>query len=326
MTLLVVVALSSSTFSSPALVRGRHNIREYHRGCVATIGSFDGVHLGHQQLLKGLKAQASALGCRSMAIFLEPQPLEFLALERAPARLMRFRDKVEALFAQGIDQVCALSFNGQLSELSATEFIEQILVEELAIRHLVIGDDFRFGHDRKGDFDYLKREGSRLGFGVSDTDTHTLGDDRISSTRVRQALKDGDFAGARQLLGQGFMLKGRVSYGKQLGQQIGFATANIRLHRFVSPLSGVYAVRLKTAAGQWLEGVANVGRRPTVASTHEVVLEVHLFDFNEDIYGTNVSVEFFKKIRDEQKFESIDQLKSQIERDAQSARRYFEPN
>jgi riboflavin kinase/FMN adenylyltransferase len=261
-----------------------------------------------------------------MAIFLEPQPLEFLALERAPARLMRFRDKVEALFARGIDQVCALNFNQQLSKLSAAEFIEQILVEELAIRHLVIGDDFRFGHDRKGDFDYLKREGSRLGFGVSDTSTYTLVDDRISSTRVRKALEDGDFAAAHQLLGQGFMLKGRVSYGKQLGQQIGFATANIRLHRFVSPLSGVYAVRLQTAAGQWHQGVANVGRRPTVTSTHEVVLEVHLFDFNQDIYGTNVSVEFFKKIRDEQKFGSIEELKSQIERDAQAARRYFEPN
>ncbi len=305
------------------LIRGLHNLRDQHRGCVATIGNFDGVHLGHQRVLRQANDQARQLGLPSVAMIFEPQPLEFLAPERAPARLMRFREKVKGLFAAGIDRVCCLRFNRHLSSLTANEFVHQVLVDKLGVRHLVVGDDFRFGSDREGGFELLQERGQALGFDVRSTDTFTLAGERVSSTRIRQCLAEGDFAQAELLLGKPYEITGHVVYGKQLGRQLGLPTANVELHRFRSPLNGVFAVRASVAGRSDLMGAANIGLRPTVNGSNRLILEVHLIDFNQTIYGQFLTVAFCHKLRSEKKFNSLDELKHQIQADVQHTRDFF---
>jgi len=304
-------------------IRGLHNLRPAHRGCVATIGSFDGVHLGHQAILRQLIDTARQRQLPTVAIVFEPQPHEFFSADKAPARLMRLREKVNALWASGVDRVVCLHFNQQMRSLSAEDFIQRILVDGLDIKHLVVGDDFRFGCDRRGDFALLQHKGQELGFSVSDTHTLEIDGARVSSTRIRQLLEAGDFAEAAKLLGKEYSIHGRVVYGKQLGRQLGVPTANVDLRRYRSPLHGVFAVTVTFVDGEVVQGVANIGVRPTVDGSKKPLLEVHLFDFGRSIYGAVIDVVFKRKLRDEQKFASLDELKTQLQTDIAQARDFF---
>lgn len=291
-------------------------------GCVATIGNFDGIHLGHQAVLNQLAMKGDALGLPVVVITFEPQPNEFFSPTNAPARLSRFREKIEALRCYAIQQLCVLRFNQKLAQMSAQVFIDELLVRGLNVRYLVVGDDFKFGKDRQGDFELLKQVGKEHGFQVVNMHTFTIDNKRVSSTRVRQALKAGDLVQAEKLLGRPYRMSGRVAHGDKRGRTMGFPTANIHLHRRKVPLSGVYAVQLFGIEDEPIQGVANVGLRPTVGAEC-ALLEVHLFDFNRDIYGEHVQVHFLRKLRDEQKFESLDLLIAQIDLDCQQARHYF---
>ncbi|MDO6424677.1 bifunctional riboflavin kinase/FAD synthetase [Saccharophagus degradans] len=301
-----------------------------HKACVVTIGSFDGVHLGHQQLLRQVVAQAAHLQLPSVVIVFEPQPHEFFSKENAPARLMRLREKVQALFAAGVDKVLCLRFNQQLRNLTANDFVEQVLVKGLGVKYLVVGDDFKFGCDRSGDFAALQQQGEKHGFSVVDTQTQLAttehdGTDRISSTRIRALLETDKFDQAAALLGAPFSVAGRVVYGKQLGRTLGFPTANIGLGRYRSPVNGVYGVVL-IANGQRYNAVANVGVRPTLGGRNKPILEVHALTPTGNLYGEFVRVEFKFKIRQEMKFTSLDALKNQIADDVSAAKRYFQSN
>ena len=304
-------------------IRGLHNLRPEHKGCVATIGSFDGVHLGHQVILQQLIQVARTQGLPAVVIVFEPQPHEFFAGDKAPARLMRMREKLDALWAAGIDKVLCLNFNETLRNLSAEQFIERVLVQGLAIKHLVVGDDFRFGCDRKGDFALLQTKGAECGFAVTDTHTLEVDGERVSSTRIRHLLEMGDFVQAEKLLGKPYGIYGRVVYGKQLGKQLGVPTANVNLRRYRSPLHGVFAVTAIFTDGTQVQGVANIGVRPTVNGLKKPLLEVHLFNFSRTIYGEVIDVVFHHKVREEKKFASLDELKVQLQTDISQARKFF---
>ncbi len=304
------------------LIRGAHNLRPEHRGCVATIGNFDGVHLGHQAVLGQLAEKADDLGLPGVVIIFEPQPMEYFAPDKAAARLSRFREKVHALRRYSVDRVLVLRFDQQFAALSASEFIEQVLVQGLDVRYLVVGDDFRFGHGRSGDFDLLCEAGRQHDFEVVNMHTFYINDERVSSTRIREALLAGKLHEAEQLLGRPYRMSGRVAHGHKRGRSINYPTANIHLHRHTTPIMGVYAVEMFGIAGEPLAGVANIGSRPTVDGTR-TLLEVHLFDFDRDIYGCHVDIQFVEKIRDEQRFDSFEQLRAQIDKDAEQARRIF---
>lgn len=291
-------------------------------GCVATIGSFDGVHLGHRAILQQLTDKSAEYGLPSVVMIFEPQPQEFFSGEQAPARLMRLREKVEAFLEAGVDRIFCLQFNRSLRSLSANDFIDQVLVSGLGVHCLVVGDDFRFGHDRSGNYQLLTRAGEHYGFEVLDTHTLEYQDERISSTRIRQALERADFVLAENLLGKPFQIQGRVVYGQQLGCQLGIPTANVHLYRYRAPLSGVYVVEV-LLNGRRLPGVANVGVRPTVGDLVKPVLEVHLLDFDEQLYGQRIHVEFKSKVRDEAKFSSLDDMVKEIHNDIAVARHYF---
>jgi riboflavin kinase/FMN adenylyltransferase len=303
-------------------IRGQHNLRSSHYGCVATIGNFDGVHLGHQAIFRQLAEKAVNLRLPTMVITFEPQPQEYFAGDSIPPRLMRLREKLLALQAQSVDCVLCLKFDRRLANLSARRFIQDLLVTKLGVRYLVIGDDFRFGYQREGDFTLLRQAGQEYGFQVVNTQSHILDGERVSSTRIRNALGQGHLELAARLLGRPYAICGRVAHGDQRGRTLGFPTANIHLHRKMTPLSGVYAVLLHGVAQNPLPGVANIGSRPTVNGTR-AQLEVHLFDFNKDIYNHYVQVDFLHYLRPEQRFESLDRLRQQIQRDSQQARRFF---
>lgn len=304
------------------LIRGLCNLRPRHRGCVATIGNFDGVHLGHQAVLGQLAEKAAELDLPSVVITFEPYPQEFFAKSAVPPRLTRFREKIQALRRFSVDRVLCLPFNRTLSETSAQDFIQRILVEGLGVRYLVVGDDFRFGHRRQGDFAMLKEAGAQYGFQVVNRHTFSIDGARVSSTRIREALARGDLNSAGKLLGRPYRMCGRVASGDQRGRTIGFPTANIYLHRKASPVQGVFAVEVFGLDAEPLPGVANVGTRPTVDGTR-ALLEIHLLDFAQDIYGRYVQVDFLHKLRDEQKFASLDELKRQITVDERQARGFF---
>lgn len=306
-----------------AFIRGLHNLRPWHRGCVATIGSFDGVHLGHQAILRQLLAVARQHQLPAVVIIFEPQPHEFFSGDKAPARLMRLREKIQALLAAGVERVFCLQFNEQLRSLSAEEFIEKILLDGLGIKHLVVGDDFRFGCDRRGNFALLQSVGAERGFGVTDTCTLEVDGVRVSSTRIRQLLEQGDFAGVEKLLGRPYSISGRIVYGQQLGRKLGVPTANVHLRRYKSPLHGVFTVTVTFADGSVHNGVANVGVRPTVNGVKKPLLEVHIFDFARTVYGAMINVAFHTKLRDEQKFNSLDELQAQLQTDIAQAKQFF---
>lgn len=306
------------------LIRGWHNLRSEHRGCVLTIGNFDGVHRGHQTVLRQLGAAGQAYQLPSLLITFEPQPLEYFVPERAPPRVTRFKEKMMVLRTLPIDRVLCLRFNGRLANLSPEVFIEELLVGALGARHVVVGGDFRFGRHRRGGIPMLEQAGRRFGFDVAPMETCTIDGRRVSSTWVRAALESGDFAAAQQLLGRPFRLCGRVVAGDGRGRGLGFPTANIVLHRKSVPVAGVHVVRVYGVADRPLPGVANIGTRPTVdGSRSSALLEVHVLDFAQDLYGREVEVEFLSRLRAEQRFESVEALTAQIVRDTNEARAYF---
>jgi riboflavin kinase/FMN adenylyltransferase len=301
------------------LIRGLSQLRHKHRGCVATIGNFDGVHRGHQAILQQLKMRAEFLHIPTTVVIFEPQPFEFFAPQESPARLTRLREKILAMQRYAVDRILSIRFDEEFAHSSAIDFIDKVLIDGLQVRHLVIGDDFCFGQKRSGNFAILQESSAQHGFTIESQPTFMIGNERVSSTRIRNALARGDLAESTLLLGRPYTLCGRVRRGEQFGRQIGFPTTNIFLYRRISPLTGVFAARMYGVEDKPLSGVANLGMRPTVGGD-ELLLEVHLFDFNKFIYGKYVEVEFVEKIRDEQRFSSIDALKNQIETDVERAK------
>jgi len=305
------------------LIRGLHNLRPEHRGCVATIGNFDGVHLGHQAVIGQLGEEAGRLHLPSALITFEPQPMEYFRPQQAPARLTKMREKVEALRRFHIDRLLLLPFTRKLAQMRADSFIQRVLVDGLGVKYLVVGDDFRFGKDRAGDFAMLQAAGREHGFAVVNMHTFQIEGERVSSTRVRHALNTGDLARAEQLLGRTYRMSGRVAHGKKLGRELGFPTANIHVHRKATPLQGIFVVEVFGIEGEPLPGVASLGTRPTVDGK-TTILEVYLFDFDRDIYGAHLQVSFLHKLRDEVRYTTLDALKIQIAKDVQNAQAYFQ--
>jgi riboflavin kinase/FMN adenylyltransferase len=290
-------------------------------GCVATIGNFDGVHLGHQAVFTELSKQAEKFNVPSVVITFEPQPQEFFAKNKSPARLTKLREKIAVLSKLPIDYLLYLTFNQLIANLKAKDFIQKILLENLNIRHLIVGDDFHFGENREGNFTTLQMAGKKFNFTVADTLTLNLNNERISSTRIRQALNKGNLNLATKLLGRSYSMCGRIAHGNKIGRTIGFPTANVYLNRLKSPLNGVFAVYMHRLKKNPIAGIANLGTRPTLDKDKKsLLLEVHLFDFDENIYGHYVEVQFIKKLRSEQKFASFDDLKTQIKQDIKQAR------
>jgi len=307
------------------LIRGLQNLRPEHHGCVATIGNFDGVHLGHQAVIGQLAEKGSELNLPTLVMVFEPQPLEVFKGDQAPARLTRFREKLRALARFAVDRLLCIRFSDTFAKMSAESFIQDILVKGLGVKYLVVGDDFRFGAGRKGDFEMLQRAGNEYGFEVANLHSFRIGGERVSSTLIRQALAAGNMENAEKLLGRPYRMCGRVAHGDKIGRTLGIPTANIYLHRKVSPVQGIYIVEVFGLKGEPLQGVASVGNRPTVGGT-KPLLEVYIFDFDDDIYGKYLNIDFLHKIRDEEKFESLDELKKWIEDDIVKARTWFARN
>jgi len=305
-------------------IRGLHNLQDRHRGCVATIGNFDGVHRGHQAVIGQLAAKAAAMHLPSTLIIFEPQPRElFHKNSEVPSRLTRLREKLQALRSQAVERVLCLRFDEWLASLPPEEFVQRILVDGLGLRSLVIGDDFRFGARRAGDFALLQQLGLRHGFEVVPTQTFMLDGERVSSTRLRAALADGDLELAERLLGRPYRICGRVAHGEKLGRTLDVPTANIQLHRLVTPLHGIFVVEVFGIHREAIPGVASIGSRPAVGGTR-TLLEVHLFDFDREIYGKYLQVDFLHKLRDEQNFSSLDDLKRAMKQDIRQARDWFD--
>jgi riboflavin kinase/FMN adenylyltransferase len=306
------------------LIRSLYNITPEDQGGVVTIGNFDGVHLGHQALLRETVKRARELGVPSVVMTFEPHPFEFFGKGNAPiARLTRLREKFREIEKCGIDRVIIITFNQSVASLSASDFVRIYLAESLRPQHVVVGDDFHFGCQRQGNFDLLTELGKGYGFTVSAMHTLMLGGERVSSTRVRQVLHAGDHQQAGELLGRPYSMLGRVRGGNQLGRQWGFPTANIFLHRAKTPVMGIFTVLVHGVADHPWPGAANLGVRPTVDGTR-TLLEVHLLDFNEQIYGRYVEVEFCEKLRDEIRYPTIEELKEQIAKDVAVSRTYFQ--
>ncbi|MGR5501037.1 bifunctional riboflavin kinase/FAD synthetase [Vibrio sp. DNB22_10_4] len=301
------------------LIRGIHNLKNQHHGCVLTIGNFDGVHLGHQRVLSQVKQRASLLGLPAVVMTFEPQPMELFAKDRAPARLTRLRDKYELLEKMELDRLLCVNFNQRFASLTAESFIRDLLVDKLGVKFLVIGDDFRFGKGREGNFEMLQKAGDEFGFEVVNTASFLVEETRVSSTAIRQALANDELDASAEMLGRHYTLSGRVAHGQKLARGFGFPTANISLKRYVVPVRGVYAVQVFGVDDKPLPGIANVGKKPTVAGTTPD-LEVHIFDYEGNLYGQQIEVALLHKIRDEKKFESLELLKQQIELDADVAR------
>jgi len=305
-------------------MRITHGFRSLGTPHAVTIGNFDGLHLGHQAMLARLQDVARARGLPSCVLSFEPHPREFFAPEQAPARLSSLREKAECLQRRGIDRLHVFRFDRAFASLSAEAFIDQVLGTTLQARYVLVGDDFRYGARRAGDFALLKQAGERLGFDAEHLPTVEVAGERSSSTAVRQALAAGELEHAARLLGRPYSISGRVVHGDKLGRDIGFPTANIQLKHNRPPLMGIFAVELYGLNGAPLPGVASLGKRPTVKGADAVpVLEVHLFDFNADIYGRRVRVDFLHKLRDEEKYPDLDTLVAQIRRDVDNAKHYL---
>jgi riboflavin kinase/FMN adenylyltransferase len=309
------------------LVRGLHNLGAATRartpapspGCAVAIGNFDGVHLGHQALIRAARTRAAELGVASSVLTFEPYPREYFDPANAPARLMRLREKCAALASLGVDRLVVARFDARLQTQRPAEFVERVLMRGLGARHVVVGEGFRYAARREGNVESLREAGGRHGFGVDAVPAVTLDGERVSSTRVRAALAAGDLDAARRLLGRPFRLSGRVIGGERLGRTLGYPTANLRLHRERLPLQGIYAVRVGGIGPRARDAVASLGTRPTVAGV-EPLLEVHVFDFDGDLYGCRLDVDFVAKLRDEEKFGSLDALVVQMDADARLAR------
>lgn len=302
------------------IIRGLSDLKSFDSGCVATIGNFDGVHLGHVAVIQNLEKQGRRLGLPVVVILFEPQPLEYFQPQQVPARLSSLREKVLRLSQWPVDRVFLIRFNQAFATVEPEAFIKDYLIDGLQIQYLVIGDDFRFGKQRRGDFEMLKSAGQQAGFSVKDTRSFLVGEQRVSSTQIRLALQQGDLMQAQQLLGRPYSVCGRIAHGDKRGRSIGFPTANIRMMRKNTPVHGVFAVTMTGINDTAMPGVANVGVRPTAGGGSVVWLETHLFDFSDDIYGRMVEVHFHQKIRDECRFDSFDELVLQIPLDINCAR------
>lgn len=294
------------------------------QGSVVCIGAFDGLHLGHRALVRHAAARASALGLPLVALSFEPLPREFFAPAAPPPRLLLPRAKFEGLRALGAEVTGLLRFDARMVAMSAEAFVRKVLVERLHAREVWVGPAFRFGHGRAGDIATLHALGDTLGFSAHEIEPVLLDGDRVSSTRVRGALQAGDFALAARLLGRPYAIGGRVVRGNQLGRTLGYPTANLRFDRKVPALSGIYAVRVHGIAAQAWPAVASFGTRPTVDG-REPLLEAHLFDFEGDLYGRRIEVEFVARLRDEEKFPDLPTLVAQMHRDAAQARHMLIP-
>lgn len=306
------------------LIRGFAHQLPFPNGCVLTIGNFDGVHLGHRAVIENLARRGRELNLPTAIMLFEPQPLEYFLTDNAPSRLMRLREKILALSKLPVENVVIVRFNRTLANYEPEQFIEDILLKKLNVKHLVIGDDFHFGKARRGNFNLLKEHGEKLGFSIEKSTSFRLTDVRVSSTKIRDALNADDLQLARELLGQQYSICGRVAHGDKLGRTLGFPTANIKLLRRNTPIRGVFAVTMTGIDNQVFQGVANVGIRPTIDGNRKVILETHLFDFNQDIYGRYVSVQFQHKLRHEMRFNSLEQLQKQIRLDIEAAKVFFE--
>ena len=307
------------------LIRGIHNLKDFHHGSVLTIGNFDGVHKGHQAILKRLVECAKQYQLPATVMIFEPHPAEVFSPETAPSRLSRLREKLELLKSYGVDRVMIMKFDHQTAAMPAEDFIKKLLVEQLGVKYLIVGDDFHFGNQRQGDYELLKSRSVEFGYGLERTATLMFSAERISSTAVRTALESNNLVKAKSLLGRDYELLGKVVHGQKRGRTIGFPTANVFLHRNKCPLNGVFAVSVdmpNRPIQQHINGVANLGTRPTVNGTR-LQLEVHLFKWSEDIYAQTIRVKFLDYIRSEEKFASFEHLRQQIDRDVIQAKSYF---
>ncbi len=301
------------------LVRGLQNLSRPTQGCVLTVGNYDGVHLGHQQMIGALKVRAADLGAAATVLVFEPSSKEFIDPDDAPPRLTRWREKFLALQAQGVERLVTLRFDERMRAMTPRCFVEDLIVGKLGARHMVVGDDFRYGSNADGTIEALRAAGLAHGFGVEQIAPFVFDGVRVSSTIVRERLERGDFAGAARLLGRPYRMMGHVVHGRELGRTLGFPTANLRLMRRRPPLWGILAVRIHGIAAGPLPGVASLGTRPTVHGV-EPLLEAHVFDFSGDLYGRAIEVEFVAKLRDEVKFDSLDAMRVQMKVDAARAR------
>ncbi len=308
------------------LIRGllhqKYYSAEFSQGCVASIGNFDGLHLGHQALLSHLIKKSADLKLPSTVISFEPLPAEFF-MSSPPARIYPLRDKVRLLNQLGVDYYLNLHFNYALANMEAETFVQYFLLKQLKIRYLVVGDDFRFGKQRKGDFQLLKSIGANAGMEVCDTPTCHHLNERISSTRIRNYLATGNIEASNQLLGKPYQLSGRVRHGNKRGRTIGFPTLNLLMPNTIAAAHGVYAVRIMGLSETPLTGVASLGKNPVVAGK-EVRLETYVFDYNENAYGKYICIQLDKFLRPELNFNSLESLKQQINKDELIARNYYQ--
>jgi len=307
------------------LIRGLINLQHQSEGCVATIGNFDGVHIGHRTIVERVVAKAKAMGLPSCVLLFEPHPKEYFMGDSCPPRLTCFREKYNELAQLGIDKLVVLQFNQSLRNMEAEDFVKHVLIEKLEVNHLVVGDDFHFGKQRKGNFQLLEQM-SVGKYTLEPTESILIDNERVSSTLVREALSQNDLVKAAKLLTRTYTITGKVGFGQQLGRTINFPTANVAIKRVRTALNGVFLVKCHWFEGQdekeaW--GAANCGSRPTVDGK-EYRLEVHLFDVNPELYGIELTVEFCDSIRREQKFDSVEALKAQIQADVMAARKLIE--
>lgn len=289
-------------------------------GSVVAVGAFDGLHRGHQALLAEVRERAAELGLTPVVVSFEPLPRAYFSPEPVP-RLSSVREKMLGFDAAGVEHVLLLRFNGNLTAMSAQDFVQRVLVDRLAAREVWVGGDFRFGHKRGGDVALLETMGKTNGFVARTMPPVLLDGARVSATRVRMLLAAGEFTGAAELLRRPFVIEGKVEYGHQLGRSLGYPTANIHLRDRASPVHGIFAVRVGLGGSEcsW-PGVASLGVRPTINEVAEPLLEVHLFDFEGDLYGQRMAVEFVAKLRDELKFDHLEELTAQMAHDARQAR------
>ena len=296
------------------IIRGLHNLKsQFINGCVATIGNYDGVHLGHQKILEIVKKKSVELKLQAVVVIFEPQPEEIFTGDRS-MRLTSLREKIILLEQYGIDRVLVLPFNSRFADIAASRFITEILIDSIHVTHLVVGDDFVFGHRREGNFFLLKQAAIAGNFQVTEVASFKIDGVRVSSSLIRVALLQGDLDTAAKFLGRPYNVYGRVVRGDRLGRSLGFPTANIHLKRRELPLEGVYMVKVYGLVQAPLIGVANIGFRPTISGEHKL-FEVYILDFSADIYRKRITIEFCKKIRNEKRFDSLAELQLQIEED-----------
>jgi riboflavin kinase/FMN adenylyltransferase len=301
------------------LVRGLYNLRERHRGCVLTIGAFDGIHLGHQEMIRVLRERAAEHSLPTTLISFEPTPREFFAKGPPPARLTRFREKFDALQRYGVERFLCLRFDERIRCLTPEQFMGEVLVNALGARHIVVGHDFRFARNNEGCVETLRTFAPRGNFGLTEVPPFEVDGERVSSSLIRQALGAGELTRAAKLLGRPYRMTGKVIHGAKLGRKLGFPTANLRLHRRTTPLAGVFAVRVSGGGLHNAPGVASLGTRPAV-NGKELLLEAHVFDFDGDLYRCHLHVDFIERLREERWFPDLDALVVQMNRDAQQAR------